>query len=110
MGPRVGLVYHANIGAKPAPNTGFPPTETAAAATTPICTLDQFLSAEDGTKCHGVTATGKKLYYCWTHGLGRNYTHPTGTCSNPAEGHKKNATLDNMMGGTNNIGTRKKKE
>ena len=42
-------------------------------------------------------------HYCWTHGLGRNPNHTSQSCTNPAEGHQNNATLDNMRGGSNQI-------
>ena len=43
------------------------------------------------------------MYYCWTHGLGKNRKHTSATCNNKAEGHKDEATADNMMGGNNKI-------
>jgi hypothetical protein len=44
-----------------------------------------------------------KLYYCFTHGLGKNPDHTSLTCTNPCPEHKKEATVDNMMGGNNTI-------
>ena len=44
-----------------------------------------------------------QLHYCWTHGATRNKDHTSKTCSRPAEGHKTEATLFNMMGGNNSI-------
>jgi hypothetical protein len=35
--------------------------------------------------------------YCWSHGI--NCTHNSAQCSNPAPGHVKEATIDNLMGG-----------
>ena len=43
------------------------------------------------------------MYYCWTHGLGKNRNHTSATCNNKAEGHKDEATADNMLGGNNKI-------
>ena len=43
---------------------------------------------------------GFKLYYCWTHGLSCNQAHTSKTCKTPAEGHKKEATYKDMMGGS----------
>lgn len=43
------------------------------------------------------------LHYCWTHGLGRNAEHTSLTCTKPAEGHQRQATAINMMGGNNTI-------
>jgi len=42
-------------------------------------------------------------YYCWTHGLGLNANHTSATCTNPAAGHIKHATLQDMQGGNNTI-------
>ena len=39
--------------------------------------------------------------YCWTHGL--NKTHSSNACNNKTDGHKNDATLDNMQGGKNTI-------
>jgi hypothetical protein len=43
------------------------------------------------------------LYYCWTHGLSKNKAHTSESCTNPQEGHKKEATLENRLGGVNKI-------
>ena len=52
----------------------------------------------------GVVKIGKrKCGYCFTHGLSRNSKHTSLTCKFPCEEHKKEATLDNMMGGTRMI-------
>jgi hypothetical protein len=42
-------------------------------------------------------------FYCWSHGLSRNPNHSGATCQHPAEGHRSDATLSNMMGGNNQI-------
>ena len=47
------------------------------------------------------------MYYCFSHGLGKNPEHTSATCSNPREGHKREATADNMMGGINTIRRRR---
>jgi hypothetical protein len=39
----------------------------------------------------------KGFYYCWTHGIA---THRGVECKFPAEGHKPNATLKNVQGGS----------
>jgi hypothetical protein len=44
-----------------------------------------------------------KMYYCWTHGLGKSASHTSAGCANPAEGHNTNATIRNMMGGNDRI-------
>jgi hypothetical protein len=43
------------------------------------------------------------MFYCWTHGLGKNSRHTSKTCKNPAHDHKYNATIINMKGGCNTI-------
>ncbi|CAB9510035.1 hypothetical protein SEMRO_417_G138640.1 [Seminavis robusta] len=45
------------------------------------------------------TGNGIPMYYCWSHGLGPNNTHTSNSCSKPVQGHCKEATADNMMGG-----------
>ena len=43
------------------------------------------------------------LAYCWTHGASTNVEHTSATCSNPAPGHDKSATITDMKGGNNTI-------
>jgi hypothetical protein len=43
------------------------------------------------------------MYYCWSHGLGTNKNHTGPTCNRKKEGHKDEATADNMMNGNNTI-------
>ena len=38
--------------------------------------------------------------YCWTHGYSVHKNHTSATCRNPAEGHQREATRDNPMGGS----------
>jgi hypothetical protein len=49
------------------------------------------------------TNNGAIMYYCWTHGLGKNPGHTSSTCQNRADGHIATATADNMQGGNNTI-------
>lgn len=49
------------------------------------------------------TSPGSCMYYCWSHGLGKNRAHVSRTCNQKKEGHKDDATADNMMGGNNRI-------
>lgn len=58
--------------------------------------------------CSAISQGGIKFYYCHTHGLGRNKNHTSATCNRPAEGHKKEATLDKMMGGSTTIASRRR--
>ena len=43
------------------------------------------------------------FYYCWSHGLSKNFNHTSASCNNKANGHVVNSTLSNMKGGCNNI-------
>lgn len=43
----------------------------------------------------------KQLPYCWTHGF--NFSHNSRTCRFKCDGHKDEATIQNMMGGNNFI-------
>jgi hypothetical protein len=43
------------------------------------------------------------MYYCWTHGLGRNRKHTSKSCKNPARGHQYNATILDIKGGCRTI-------
>ncbi len=43
------------------------------------------------------------MYYCWSHGLGKNPEHTSRKCRHPKEGHQETATADNMEGGNNTI-------
>ena len=52
-----------------------------------------------------LTNNNIRMYYCWAHGLGKNRNHTSATCKNKAEGHKDDATADNMMNGCNKIMT-----
>jgi hypothetical protein len=44
--------------------------------------------------------TKKVLYYCWSHGYTTNPDHNSCKCNNPKEGHQKEATIENNMGGS----------
>jgi hypothetical protein len=39
--------------------------------------------------------------YCWTHGYDVADTHRSDSCTNPGDGHKKEATRANTLGGSN---------
>jgi hypothetical protein len=52
-----------------------------------------------------ITTNGIKMYYCWSHGLGTNSTHCSGTCNNKREGHIDNATAVTIQGGCARIMT-----
>jgi hypothetical protein len=40
--------------------------------------------------------------YCWTHGWDLPNAHTSASCNRPKEGHKREATKDNTMGGSDN--------
>ena len=52
---------------------------------------------------HVLTNNNIKMYYCWSHGLGKNSRHTSATCNRKKEGHQDTATADNMMGGCDRI-------
>jgi hypothetical protein len=43
--------------------------------------------------------SGRKIYYCWSHGATTNASHTSTTCNRPKEGHIKEATWFDMQGG-----------
>jgi hypothetical protein len=43
--------------------------------------------------------SGKKIYYCWSHGGTTNPKHTSASCNHPKEGHQKEATWFDMMDG-----------
>jgi hypothetical protein len=47
-----------------------------------------------------LTDDSVRMYYCWSHGLGKNKEHTSRTCQRPKEGHCETATANNMMGAT----------
>jgi hypothetical protein len=44
-------------------------------------------------------SSGRKIYYCWSHGGSLNPDHTSAKCLYPKEGHQKEATWMNMMDG-----------
>ena len=48
---------------------------------------------------HG-TIDGTPVTYCWSHGITANLFHDSKTCRRCKTGHKKEATLNNRMGGS----------
>jgi hypothetical protein len=51
-----------------------------------------------------LTDDSVRMYYCWSHGLGKNKEHTSRMCQRPKEGHCETATANKMMGGNNTIG------
>ena len=75
------------------PATILPSASAATDATT--------ITTTTGTS--NITADNIKLYYCWTHGLGRNPNHTSQTCKKKGEGHQDTATFTDMQGGARTI-------
>jgi hypothetical protein len=60
------------------------------------------------TSGHVVLPSRVMMYYCWSHGLGKNKDHTSPTCTFKRDGHVDTATADNnMQGGNNQIGPRR---
>ena len=50
-----------------------------------------------GPPQHGIHLNNNvTMYSCWSHGLGKNPAHTSTTCNNHHEGHREEATTDNM--------------
>jgi hypothetical protein len=52
---------------------------------------------------HVNLGNGVKMYYCWSHGLGKNKEHTSPMCNFKKDGHVDTATANNMQGGCNLI-------
>jgi hypothetical protein len=78
-----------------------PVTPDSDASETPTPALAAAIKQAD-TK-YNYTCQEINLYYCWTHGLSKNKAHTSISCTHPQEGHKKEATLENRLGGVNKI-------
>jgi hypothetical protein len=83
--------YHGANQATLIPPNDEPPNQQIAAAATPQEQQQRFKSNDS------------PLYYCWTHGLAKNPDHTSQNCSRPDEGHQKEATVENRLGGINKI-------
>ena len=80
-----------------AQSAGFHGAHAANAATTAT------VPPTDTATAYSMKSDGCTMYYCWSHGLGKNRSHTSLTCNRKGEGHKDNATVTNMMGGCNTI-------
>jgi hypothetical protein len=89
--------FHGNalLAAVPAPLPPVPVEQALVAPTVPAPTANPTVT------------TAKPFYYCWSHGLGPNRSHTSGTCRFPLAGHCRDATLENMKGGCDRIHRRK---
>jgi hypothetical protein len=65
--------------------------------------MQQVNIATTGTTPGTVTVDATVWGWCYTHGLTRNKTHTSQTCTKPCDGHKREATLTNPMGGSDKI-------
>lgn len=79
---------------------GYHGANTVTTTTTAPASANTAHALPDGTIR---TNNGTTMYYCWSHGLGKNPAHTSMTCRNKKEGHKDAATADNLMGGNNTI-------
>jgi hypothetical protein len=85
-----------------AKTTGFHGAHVAAATTS---TTSAPAPGNTDTTSFAINTGSCTLYYCWTHGLGRNRAHTSPTCKNKATGHQDTATAANLMGGSTTIMT-----
>ena len=51
----------------------------------------------------GYNADGDPISYCWSHGITKNLNHTSVTCNRKKDGHKDQATLNNKMGGSEQV-------
>jgi hypothetical protein len=65
--------------------------------------LQQANIATTGTTPGTVAVDAMVWGWCCTHGLTRNKTHVSQTCTKPCDGHKREATLTDPMGGSDKI-------
>jgi hypothetical protein len=65
--------------------------------------LQQANIAATGTTPGTVAVDAAVWGWCHTHGLARNKTHASQTCTKPCGGHKREATLTDPMGGSDKV-------
>jgi hypothetical protein len=51
------------------------------------------------SRIQGYNDRGYPISYCWSCGITGNLAHSSATCKSPLEGHQKESTLNNKMGG-----------
>ena len=49
-------------------------------------------STPTGNSHYEMSGVGGSMFYCWSHGLGKNATHTSQTCKKPKPGHMREAT------------------
>jgi hypothetical protein len=74
----------------------------------PVSILPQ--SATRDTHIQGYNEKGYPISYCWSCGITGNLNHSSGTCNTPRDGHRKEATFKNKMGGTEKTFAQKKNQ
>ena len=57
-------------------------------------------TATTATTTSHVHSDGIPLYYCWSHGLGKNPNHTSTTCDNKKTGHQLDATIFDRKNGS----------
>jgi hypothetical protein len=93
--------YHGAHGAAESTNAASAQPRRPAAPTTPPARRAP--AAPPAITPDHITTNGRKMYYCWSHGLGTNPKHTGHQCHNKKEGHNDDATADNLLGGCNTI-------
>ena len=69
-------------------------------AVTKVATTEGTNTNTEKTTTHFVDPTsGRKIYYCWSHGGSLNPAHTSATCKYPKEGHKTDAVWLDMKEG-----------
>jgi hypothetical protein len=91
-----------NIPPPAAAPTPLPPPANFALAATPI-TSTPSPRTQPAPSSPSTPAGGIQLFYCWTHGMGKNHAHTSSTCQRKAPGHQDTATYDNMQGGNDTL-------
>jgi hypothetical protein len=91
-----------------AQGTGFHGAHLATEPTAPVVTPTTAQPSQATAIAANATGgihlnNGVTMYYCWSHGLGKNRAHTSATCTNRRKGHKEAATADNLMAGNNTI-------
>ena len=81
---------------------------TSQATVTNAATAAKAAAATAGAGTQVIMVGKTLMYYCHSHGLGWNANHTSPQCNKKKEGHKDDATINNMMGGCNVIMTNRR--
>ncbi len=71
--------------------------------TVPAAPITNTANVTTASAPHVCTNHGVNMYYCWSHGLGKNPEHTSHNCHHPQERQQAAATADNLFGGNNTI-------